>query len=218
VTAASARSVSMTETFDPPLVFGYLGFDVPILEGGDLGAPIPTHANLTNEISLTKTPEAARALSLGRSTVTRRVYLSLQQIKTNGEARARVQALDALGGLVPPTDTFYQTQRGDLLVEVPWQPDPETTGYLRFHDWRGKLELSHAVLDRLLAGSQLSLRGAAGTAMPIVKGSETWTRLEQARDTLARRLHDPATVSAWQEASRSAWRTFYRLTAEDEEP
>ena len=39
---------------------------------------------------------------------------------------------------------------GDVLAEVAWKPDPETTGYLRFHDWRGKMELSHKVLDRLL--------------------------------------------------------------------
>ena len=33
VTMASSRAVSMSEIFDPPLILGYLGFDVPILEG-----------------------------------------------------------------------------------------------------------------------------------------------------------------------------------------
>jgi hypothetical protein len=46
LTAASARSVSMDETFVPPIVFGYLGFDCVIAENGELGAPIPTYAIL----------------------------------------------------------------------------------------------------------------------------------------------------------------------------
>jgi len=46
VTTASARTVGMSQVFDPPLVLGYLGFDVPILEGGELGHWIPTHSLL----------------------------------------------------------------------------------------------------------------------------------------------------------------------------
>lgn len=46
LTAASARSVSMDESFTPPIVFGYLGFDCAIATNGELGAPIPTYAIL----------------------------------------------------------------------------------------------------------------------------------------------------------------------------
>jgi len=46
LTAASARSVSMDESFTPPIVFGYLGFDCIIATNGELGAPIPTYAVL----------------------------------------------------------------------------------------------------------------------------------------------------------------------------
>lgn len=44
--AASSRSVSIDETFNPPLTLGYLGFDCTIEADGKLGPPIPTHANL----------------------------------------------------------------------------------------------------------------------------------------------------------------------------
>jgi hypothetical protein len=44
--AASTRSVSLDETFDPPVILGYLGFDCAIAENGELGVPIPTHAML----------------------------------------------------------------------------------------------------------------------------------------------------------------------------
>jgi len=46
VTMASSRSVSLNETFDRPLVIGYIAFDLPILAGGQLGAPVATLAQL----------------------------------------------------------------------------------------------------------------------------------------------------------------------------
>lgn len=45
-TAASARTISLTETFARPLVIGYLGFDLEILENGELGPPVPTQQRL----------------------------------------------------------------------------------------------------------------------------------------------------------------------------
>jgi hypothetical protein len=48
VATASSRSVTLNEHFDRPLVLGYVGFDLPILEGGRLGAPISTLAQLTD--------------------------------------------------------------------------------------------------------------------------------------------------------------------------
>jgi len=45
----SRRSVSAQETFERPLVVGYLGFDFPILEGGALGNPIETLSVMEGE-------------------------------------------------------------------------------------------------------------------------------------------------------------------------
>lgn len=47
VVSATARSVGLREKFSRPLVVGYLGFDMAILEGGRLGPAVPTHALLT---------------------------------------------------------------------------------------------------------------------------------------------------------------------------
>ncbi|MGP1345826.1 MAG: hypothetical protein ACTS3F_04050 [Phycisphaerales bacterium] len=49
VAAASSRFIALKQEFDPPLVIGYLAFDLEILEGGALGPPIPTHARLDRE-------------------------------------------------------------------------------------------------------------------------------------------------------------------------
>jgi hypothetical protein len=47
--------VSLSETFPRPLVIGYLAFDLPILEGGVLGAPVATQAQINGTRVLTST-------------------------------------------------------------------------------------------------------------------------------------------------------------------
>ena len=42
--AASSRTITLQEEFNPPLILGYLGFDCAIDENGKLAPPIPTHA------------------------------------------------------------------------------------------------------------------------------------------------------------------------------
>jgi hypothetical protein len=49
IASASSRSVAMNETFPRPLVIGYLGFDLAILDDGRLGPPLPTHARVTGQ-------------------------------------------------------------------------------------------------------------------------------------------------------------------------
>jgi hypothetical protein len=51
---ASSSSVSLVESFDRLLVIGYIGLDVPILPGGQLGHPVPTFQRLEG---LTLAPE-----------------------------------------------------------------------------------------------------------------------------------------------------------------
>lgn len=46
VAAASSRSISLNESFPRPLAIGYLAFDLPILQEGQLGPPVPTQAAL----------------------------------------------------------------------------------------------------------------------------------------------------------------------------
>lgn len=50
-TSASARHVGLSESFDTLLAIGYLGFDVPVFEGGVVGAPIPTFERLEHGLA-----------------------------------------------------------------------------------------------------------------------------------------------------------------------
>lgn len=47
---ASQRSVTMNQTFDRPLVIGYLGFDVRVYDTGQLSAPIPSYSVLNGYV------------------------------------------------------------------------------------------------------------------------------------------------------------------------
>ncbi|HEX4871852.1 MAG TPA: hypothetical protein VFV27_06005 [Nevskiaceae bacterium] len=51
-TSLRQRSVSMEETFQKPLVIGYLGFDMQILEDGRFGPPLPTFIELNQKPEL----------------------------------------------------------------------------------------------------------------------------------------------------------------------
>ncbi len=72
VVAASGRSMALTERFPRPLVFGYIAFDLPILEGGELGSPISTQGKLTQTpiipLSLTYSPNDTTAATIERWT------------------------------------------------------------------------------------------------------------------------------------------------------
>ncbi|MCU0786714.1 MAG: hypothetical protein MUC91_00750 [Verrucomicrobia bacterium] len=47
---ASRSSVTLDQTFDRPLVIGYLGFDVKVYEDGTLSPPIPSYAVLNRQL------------------------------------------------------------------------------------------------------------------------------------------------------------------------
>jgi len=47
---ASQRSVTMTQTFDRPLVIGYRGFDVQVFKEGTLSAPIPSFSVVSGQM------------------------------------------------------------------------------------------------------------------------------------------------------------------------
>lgn len=47
--SASSSAVTLSESFDRLLAIGYLGFDVPVFAGAELGAPIPTFAHIEGQ-------------------------------------------------------------------------------------------------------------------------------------------------------------------------
>lgn len=111
IATASSRSVTLDQSFDRPLVIGYIGFDMPILKGGRLGAPISTLSQLTETIILPQT-------QMGDSYVYRLASLShvntaLQNLVKLGNEGARDISikLNKLSGLLPdkyPFTAYHQ--------------------------------------------------------------------------------------------------------------
>lgn len=101
VASASSRSVTLNEHFDRPLVIGYVGFDLPILEGGRLGAPISTLAQLTDVPVI----PAAEGTNGYRLAAFAHMNSALQDI-TGPEADLIKSNLDKLGSLLPDTYPF----------------------------------------------------------------------------------------------------------------
>ncbi len=105
IAAASARSIAMSETFDPPLVIGYLGFDVPIHENGTLGNPIPTHALINGSITPPTGPQATLR-SIAEPTIVKAMLDAISRDQSRAAMAIR-QELDSLVRFIPrPTDAI----------------------------------------------------------------------------------------------------------------
>jgi hypothetical protein len=101
IAAASSRSVTLSETFPRPLVIGYVGFDLPILDGGRLGTPISTLAQLNAE----RTIPPHNASSAYRLAALVHLYRALKEVK-GPEADSIRHDLDALAQQLPKTYPF----------------------------------------------------------------------------------------------------------------
>lgn len=154
VVAASARTISLIETFNRPLVFGYLGFDIPIEAGGMLGPPIPTHAILTNQI------KAEDINSQGRMISTASLRLTYEALKRKQPPDPElVQRFDELEGLVP--DQFpcnlYEETSSDQPPTIGYKAGEATRdkikvkGFPLVAAYKGKLLISIETLERARA-------------------------------------------------------------------
>lgn len=100
--AATNRSITFSETFPRPLVIGYVGFDLPILEGGRLGPPLSTLAQLNAEQSI---PAQSVSASTYRLATYAHLYKTLQDTK-GSEAEHIRRDLDALAQKLPTSFPF----------------------------------------------------------------------------------------------------------------
>lgn len=101
IASASSRSITLSETFPRPLVIGYVGFDLPIQDGGRLGTPISTLAQLNAE----RTIPAQGSTSLYRLAAFSHVYRALKELKGT-EADGIRRDLDALAQQLPASYPF----------------------------------------------------------------------------------------------------------------
>jgi hypothetical protein len=132
---ATERAVGLRESFDRPLVVGYLGMDVPYFRSGALGAPIPTFERLEGlELQDPVPLERDELLSLTRtlkaaSEDSSRAWQALASVVTFGqtsdlpEIKAYVPRAQAIETLTDRQTQRLQTETmiRDLIVEMNWQ-------------------------------------------------------------------------------------------------
>jgi len=104
-TSLSSSSVSLAETFDTLLAFGYLGFDAPVYEDGTLGEPIPTFQRLEGLVP-------SRVALAGRLTAGENSYKVVERV-LESEHREPTRTLEILGKLLPklPSREFANARR-----------------------------------------------------------------------------------------------------------
>lgn len=214
VTAASSRSISMSEKLDPPLVLGYLGFDCAIAKGGLLGPPIPTHSVVDDTLGGQELLEAAPLARIYESSVTFDVY---QVLSGRGAAAAPyVAGLDSLERFVPSSLTTYLDGPRGLVESALAETDLRPAGFRgfeRFTRFVGRVDASIASLQAALAkDSFVLLRG--GSPVTVNRASperaELSTALARLREVRADAEMESARAAAIAEAMR-----FYSETYEE---
>lgn len=218
VTAAAGRTIALQDTFDPPLVLGYLGFDCAILAGGGLGPPVATNvvldAAMSRDVRVASEPFVQTQLAV----IDNAVYKLLRERRkdaaldgtTRGIVDAAVLACDQLARFVDSgADYCEQVTREPLVLawkkpEADMYQPPGARTYLDFLVWRGGLIGTERVLADALARERFDLReGDANQA--VVRGDERHAallaRLEACRAQLAE--VQPAAAAAARGASRA---------------
>jgi len=117
IATASSRSVTLKQDFERPLVIGYVGFDMPILKGGRLGAPISTLAQLTETSTLP--PGQIGGAYVYRLAALSHIDTALRKIVNSGNENARdiLTNLNKLSSLLPdhyPFTAYHQPSPGSI--------------------------------------------------------------------------------------------------------
>jgi hypothetical protein len=194
VTSAGARTISLREEFDPPLVLGYLGFDCAILPGGLLGPPVPTHAVLTREEGAAWLNEPTLETAFPRA-----AFFSLQD-DSRPEASAILAQLNQLADLIPAQWEYLESSPRGLSLKQ--ENKPAEAGYEDFLAWRGRLSVTRAELRDLFSRSEWSQtlddRPIAST------DSEEVAKLRARLAAVETDLTQPTVVMAMRAAHRKA--------------
>jgi hypothetical protein len=218
VTAAAGRTIALQDTFDPPLVLGYLGFDCAILAGGGLGPPVATNVVLDATMSRDVRAAAEPFVQTQLAVIDNAVYKLLRDRRrdaaldatTREIVDAAVRACDQLARTVDSGAEYCEQVTREPLVLAWKKPDndayqpPGERTYLDFLVWRSGLIGTERVLADALARERFEVR--EGTAdQTVARGDERHqalaARLEVCRAQLAE--VQPAAAAAARGASRA---------------
>lgn len=151
--AATSRSITLSETFPRPLIIGYVGFDLPILEGGRLGPPISTLAQLSAERTI---PAQNVTASTYRLATYAHLYKTLKDTKGQEAEHVR-RDLDALAQKLPVSFPFslYEFSAPGVLqkdAEIVAGKPVSRDSFQDVVDYIGLARKTYTTLESYLAG------------------------------------------------------------------
>jgi hypothetical protein len=181
IVSASAGSISLSETFARPLVVGYLGFDIPILAGGMLGAPIPTHAVLEGRVGGGGSAVFEPGGQLRSGSFMVAVYQVLDK-RNDAEAKRLVGRLDELARRLPeryPCTVYEMSGPRSLKPRSGASAGEPLTGdgFRAIVEYRGDLATSLGSLRTALADPRIAVAGRE----PRMASTDAFLRGELAR-------------------------------------
>jgi hypothetical protein len=231
VTSIGAGTVSLHETFDPPLVLGYLGFDCEILPGGALANPIPTRIALEDPALLKRLAAASPVAAVYAGSLVADSYALLQAAVENeglprdlhDSGEAVIELLDALGRYVPEGALVYRrdpTSDGYVLVSSALRLPQDATGYQRFTRYRGSLKQARTALGNALALDSFRFKDESGGSheIDVEAGGPELERLRHDEAELRARLDDPPWERDEERAVRAAYQWLSRFGAAASRP
>jgi len=194
IVTATSRAVTFSETFERPLVIGYVGFDMQIIEGGRLGPPISTVAQLTGGYTIPAyaTDNVYRLASLSL------MYRALRDIQGPDADRTRGD-LDKLASLLPEKYPFtlYELTSPSVLQKdstVVVGAKIDRKGFSEVIEYLGNAQKTTKTLETYLPGAPRGSEGERSAA------SQLELELQAARSALAdisKRLNgEPALMRA----------------------
>ena len=217
LTAASGRTISLRETFNPPLTIGYIGFDCTIERGGRLGRPVPTFSLLDRRFSLADRLGGSQTAAIYSGVIESSIYqIVADQAKTDDKAGKIKQQLDALTDFIPPNPRRY-TYDAETKVLHEWESSvnaPSGSGprtYPAFRRYMGERKTSLAALNDALAENDLryAVESGGADAAAVKVDAASRQRLTATRDALSRPL-PPEEQQAISDASSAAVNYFIR--------
>ena len=150
--SASARSVSLSETFEPALCIGYLGFDCALLPGGALGPPVSTFSVAEYGTAVQSPAATGGSVAIGKKTAMAEMYGVIVTLAEGGD-RAAIASRSALDLFEQDVGIEYMTLREGALVEGRPRPVVESkkrkNGFSAIIEWIDDETRSRRTLDRL---------------------------------------------------------------------
>lgn len=165
IASASSRSITLSETFERPLVIGYVGFDMPILEGGRLGSPISTLVQLNAE-KIVAIRDTLDSVSPYRLAALQHVYNGLKESADPKASLLRTE-LDRHAEQLPSTYSFslLEFSRDCTLKDadetIHFGNAVQRQKFQDVLDYLGNAEKTMATLDKYLKCPQVKQEEAA---------------------------------------------------------